>query len=114
MAYYPLQCTLPFGQAHCTLSSDTIRFYSVAFGTGLRPSEQYALQWKHVDFERKQLLIRQGFVRGRMTILKTAGSRRDVEMLPTVEQALRGQYAVREGTHVFPMVGVSMVIAAEG
>ena len=49
-----------------------------------------------------------------MTILKTAVSRRDVEMLPTVEQALRDQYAIREGTYVFPMVGVSMVIAAEG
>lgn len=69
-----------------------VRFYTVAFGTGLWPSEQYALQWEHVDFRRKVLLIRQGFVKGRVTMLKTAGSRRDVELLPHVEEALRSHF----------------------
>src|SRR5262249_17246299 len=69
-----------------------VRFYTVAFGTGLRPSEQYALTWEHVDFPRRLLHIRQGYVKGRVTMLKTAGSRRDVEMLPHVEEALRRQH----------------------
>jgi integrase len=78
-----------------------VRFYTVAFGTGLRPSEQYALQWEHVDFQRKLLLIRQGFVKDRMTILKTAGSRRDVEILPHVEDALRTHSEAAHGEFVF-------------
>jgi len=73
-----------------------VRFYTVAFGTGLRPSEQYALTWEHIDFPRRLLHIRQGYVKGRVTMLKTAGSRRDVEMLPHVEEALRCQH---EATH---------------
>lgn len=74
-----------------------VRFYTVAFGTGLRPSEQYVLQWEHVDFQRKLLLIRQGFVKGRLTMLKTAGSRRDVDMLPHVEETLRSHCEVTQG-----------------
>jgi len=80
-----------------------VRFYTVAFGTGLRPSEQYALQWEHVDFQRKLLLIRQGFVKGRLTMLKTAGSRRDVDMLPNIEEALWShcQETQGKGPYVF-------------
>ena len=74
-----------------------VRFYTVAFGTGLRPSEQYALEWKQVDFQRKLLLIRQGFVKGRVTMLKTAGSRREVDMLPHVEEALRSHREATQG-----------------
>ena len=73
----------------------------MAFGTGLRPSEQYALQWEHVDFQRKLLLIRQGFVKDRMMILKTTGSRRDVEILPHVEDALRTHFKAAHGEFVF-------------
>lgn len=79
------------------LDTKWVRFYAVAFGTGLRPSEQYALQWEQVDFQRKLLLIRQGFVRGRLTMLKTAGSRRDVDMLPNVEEALRSHFEATQG-----------------
>jgi integrase len=63
----------------------------------MRPSEQYALEWKQVDFHRKLLLIRQGFVKGRVTMLKTAGSRRDVDMLPHVEEALRSHRDATQG-----------------
>ena len=45
-----------------------VRFYTVAFGTGVRTSEQFALQWRHVDFAENVLHIRQGYVQGRMTI----------------------------------------------
>jgi integrase len=50
-----------------------------------------------VVFQRKLLLIRQGCVKGRVTILKTAGSRRDVEMLPHVEEALQNHLEATQG-----------------
>jgi integrase len=76
-------------------------FYTVAFGTGLRPSEQYALQWAQVDFRRKVLHIRQGIVKGQVTLLKTAGSRRDVEMLPHVEEAFRRHCEATQGQGLY-------------
>lgn len=78
-------------------------YFIVAFDTGLRPSEQLPLRWEpdpgrsdrrsYVDFERRKLFIRQGLVRGEETDLKTRASDRAVEMLPTVEAALRDQMA---------------------
>jgi integrase len=64
-------------------------YFIVAFDTGMRPSEQMALHWRHVDFTAKRLLIRHGIVREKITDLKTDGSWRDIDMLPTVEEALR-------------------------
>ena len=80
-----------------------MRFYTVAFGTGLRPSEQFALEWPHVDFGRRLLLVRRGFVDGRLTLFKTRGARRDVDMLPSVEDALREHWeaAQGKGSYVF-------------
>ena len=78
-----------------------VHFYTVAFGTGLRPSEQFALQWHHVDFKRKILLIRQGFVNGRLTLLKTRGSKRDVDMLPSVQKALEKHREETQGKGLY-------------
>jgi len=61
----------------------------VAFGSGLRPSEQNALTCEHIDFANKMILVRQGMVRRRQTTLKTKGSRREIDMLPMVEEILR-------------------------
>jgi hypothetical protein len=75
-----------------------------AFDTALRPSEQLALQWDAVDFYHKKILVRHGLVRGEMTDLKTKASAAAIDMLPTVEQALRDQLdgmAAEEG-YVFP------------
>jgi integrase len=74
-----------------------VRYYTIAFGTGLRPSEQNALEWEHIDFTGKTILVRQGVVRGRKTLLKTKGSRRDVDMLPMVEEALRSHLEATDG-----------------
>lgn len=78
-------------------------YFVVAFGAGLRPSEQLALRRQPdperpersscVDFERKKFFIRQGIVRGEATDLKNEESYRAVDMLPTVEAALRDQMA---------------------
>jgi integrase len=69
--------------------------------TGCRPSEQLALAWSHVDFERRKIFMREGVVRGRETKLKTKRSRRD---MLTVEQALREPLAAVQGRSgdVFP------------
>jgi integrase len=79
-------------------------FYTVAVFTGMRPSEQFALTWESVDFTRKQILIRQGFVDGEFTALKTTGSHRVIDMLPRVETALRDHhtYMGDRSPYVFP------------
>jgi integrase len=88
-------------------------YFIVAFDTGLRPSEQLALRWapypqepertSWIDFEHRKIFIRQGLVRGAETDLKTKGSYRVIDMLPTVEEALRDQLAGTQGhgTYVF-------------
>jgi integrase len=74
-----------------------VRYYTVAFGTGARTSELIALQWPHINFQRKLVHIRQGFVNGRVTTLKTEGANRDIDMLPSVEEALRQQLVETKG-----------------
>jgi integrase len=69
----------------------------VTFGTGARTSELIALQWPHVDFQRKHVQIRQGFVNGRLTTLRTEGASRDIDMLPSVEEAPRQQMEETKG-----------------
>jgi integrase len=63
----------------------------VAFDTGLRPSEQLALGWEHIDVAHKKILVRRGLVRGVKTDLKTTASAREIDMLPTVEEVLVSQ-----------------------
>jgi integrase len=60
-------------------------------------AELITLQWPHVDFRRKLIHIRQGFVNGRLTTLKTEGASRDIDMLPSVEEALRQQLEETKG-----------------
>jgi integrase len=74
-----------------------VRYYTVAFGTGARTSELIALQWPNVDFQRKLVHIRQRFVNGRFTTLKADGGSRDIDMLPSVEEALRQQIEETKG-----------------
>ena len=75
------------------------RSFIVAFDTGLRPSEQLALRWEHIDFAHKKILVRRGLVCGVETDLKTMASTREVDMLPTVEEVLQSQ---PRDEYVFP------------
>lgn len=63
-------------------------YYTVRFFTGLRSSELHGLTWRHVDFERRQLLIYQAWVRCELIPTKTDGSYRTVQMSERVYQAL--------------------------
>lgn len=66
-------------------------FFVVAFFTGMRLGEQTALKWREVDWERKTISIVESRVMGIEGRPKTKGSYRDIDMLPVVEEALRGQ-----------------------
>jgi integrase len=74
-----------------------------AFWTGWRPNEACALKWPRVDFQQGKILIREGRVLGQTGIPKSAGSLRDIDLLPPVRQALTAQKAVSwmVGEHVF-------------
>lgn len=70
--------------------------YTVRFFTGLRSSELHGLTWRHVDFERRQLLIYQAWVRNQMIPTKTDGSYRCVQMSERVFSELR-QHQITQG-----------------
>jgi integrase len=68
-------------------------YFAVAFWTGARPNELAALKWGDVDGASARFRIRAGRYRGVESAPKTAGSVRDVDMLPPVVEALRAQKA---------------------
>ena len=87
----------PFSLEEVKLIIERVRpdfraYYTVRFFTGMRTSEIDGLKWKHVDFERREILIREALVRGRLGDVKTDGSRREIAMSTVVEQALREQH----------------------
>lgn len=68
--------------------------YLVAGCTGMRPAELLALPWSNVSFVTGVIAVRQQLVESEVTTrLKTRRSRRDVEMLPIVREALNEQRA---------------------
>ncbi|WP_019570124.1 Arm DNA-binding domain-containing protein [Thioalkalivibrio sp. ALE11] len=84
---------------------DTVRpdfrpYFIVRFFTGLRTSEVHGLQWQFVDFERRQLLVRNALVKGQLVYTKNDGSFRTVDLSEMVCHALREQYKVT-GQHAF-------------
>jgi len=80
-------------------------YFLVAFGTGLRPSEQIALRQEAIDWERNKILVREGWRDGQATQLKTRASLREVDILPPVRRALEEQRKIA-GAHelVFPNI----------
>lgn len=72
-------------------------YYKVAFFSALRTSELNGLKWNFVDFERKQILVRETFVYGEVDTTKTAGSERIVTMSSVVAEALLEQRTLSTG-----------------
>ncbi len=83
-------------------------FVSVLIFTGMRPNEALALKWDAIDWERNLIFVRSNLSRvgGRVRfgLPKTAGSAREVEMIPFVRERLHEQRARSQlsGDLVFP------------
>ncbi|MEX0604248.1 MAG: DUF3596 domain-containing protein [Marinobacter sp.] len=74
-----------------TVRPDFRNYYVVRFFTGMRTGEIDGLNWEHVDFKRRQILVRQALVQGRLEYTKNDGSFRTIEMSQLVAAALQDQ-----------------------
>ena len=63
-------------------------YFLVRFFTAMRSGEVDGLEWKNVDFERRQILITQALVRDKLVPTKTDGSYRSIDMSQPVYDAL--------------------------
>jgi integrase len=77
-----------------TVRDDFRNYYTVRFLTGLRTGEIDGLQWHYIDFDRREILIRQALVDGELGATKTDGSARDILMSGPVYDALTEQHKV--------------------
>ena len=73
---------------------DYKNYLVVRFFTGMRTGEVHGLKWKHVDFQHRQILVRESFVAGQQTTTKTDGSTREIQMSQPVLDALKQQSKV--------------------
>ena len=73
---------------------DYRNYLTVRFFTGMRTGETHGLKWKHIDFEHRQILVRESFVAGQQTTTKTDGSTREIQMSQPVFDALLSQSKV--------------------
>jgi len=65
-------------------------WYEFAFGTGMRPSEQIALQWRDVDWKRRTVRVQRARVRHVEKGTKTS-SVRDVDLTDRIMEVLQRQ-----------------------
>lgn len=66
-------------------------YYIVRFFTGMRTGEVDGLKWQYVDFERRQILVRETLIAGATEYTKNNGSQREIPMLGPVYEALLRQ-----------------------
>jgi len=70
----------PFSMDEVQLLINKVRpdyrdYLVVRFFTGMRTGELHGLRWSRVDFERRQLLVRDAWVRGKLDETKTVAAR---------------------------------------
>ena len=71
-------------------------YLQVRFFTGLRTGEINGLKWKHIDLERRLILVRESVINGEEEDgVKTDTSVRDIEMLPMVWEAIQNRLKVK-------------------
>lgn len=87
-------------QIIASVREDYRPYMIVRFLTGMRTGELHGLQWRYVDFERRQILVRETVVRGKVEYTKTDGSQREIAMSEPVYEALLEQ-RMRTGEHAF-------------
>lgn len=71
---------------------DYRNYYLIRFYTGMRTGEIDGLKWEHVDFDRREILVRETLINGETEYTKTDGSQREIPMFGPVYQALKYQY----------------------
>lgn len=71
---------------------DYRNYYLVRFYTGMRTGEIDGLKWEYVDFERREILVRETLIQGETEYTKTNGSQREIPMFGPVYDALKEQY----------------------
>ena len=74
--------------------ADYRNYYLVRFFTGMRTSEIDGLTWENIDFNRREIVIKQALVKGKMVPPKTQESYRAIQMSPWVFDALKDQQAI--------------------
>jgi integrase len=93
----PKQDIKPFDLNGVTQIIDRVRadyrnYMIVRFFTGVRSGELHGLKWKCIDFDRRHVLIRETFTKGRTEYTKNDGSQREIQMSDLVCTALKAQY----------------------
>lgn len=83
----------PFDMTEVRKIVETIRpdyrdYMTVRFFTGMRTAEAHGLKWKHIDFGRREILIRETYSHGRTEYTKNDGSQREIHMSQPVMDAL--------------------------
>jgi integrase len=83
----------PFTMEEVKLILDNVRadyktYFLTRFFTGMRTGEVDGLKWKYVDFENRQILIRETIVRGEEEYTKNDASQREIKMNAMVYNAL--------------------------
>lgn len=72
--------------------------------TGIRTGEAVGLKWKYVDFDKRQILIRETYSENHWEYTKNDGSQREVDMSSMVYEALLLHYQKRtQNDLVFPV-----------
>ena len=64
-------------------------YFLIRFFTGMRTGEVDGLQWKYVDINQRQILIRETVVQGKVSSTKNMGSKRIIEMSAPVIEAFK-------------------------
>ena len=75
-----------------TVRTDYRNYYTTRFYTGLRTGEVDGLKWEYIDFDKREILVRETLINGRTEYTKTDGSQREVPMFGPVYEALCKQY----------------------
>lgn len=76
-------------------------YYTLRFFTGMRTSEIDGLKWDCINFDRREISIREALVNGEMGPTKTLGSQRDIAISQLVYDALQEQKARTFGKSEF-------------
>ncbi|WP_205343044.1 tyrosine-type recombinase/integrase [Denitrificimonas caeni] len=75
-----------------TVREDYRNYYLLRFYTGMRTGEIDGLKWEFVDFERREILVRETLINGETEYTKTDGSQREIPMFGPVYEALKAQH----------------------